>query len=350
MSNNLLLTSNGGNYIISLSSTSSNGVLKAPPSMSVFNPSDATPGVTNNSDFSHGVTSITPYNPTQSNSINPKTVFYTYTLKYLQYDNIKSLLDFTGVPYTYAPMSKTIIFKDSGELKKFIPKVIKQLEELDILKKQITLRITIFEVNINKLKTIGFDPNLNFDFSLLSQTGSLLSGSAVSSFKGSLAFLENNGVTTVSSSTSYLVADSEQLDFRKVVNLPFKDENYAVTNQNATNQTVKYSYKPIGFKVLCTPTIVNDLVYLDFDLKIEDVLSNSDQLPTTSENSIKNKFSINKGDIVLLAGINKKSINDKDNGLPFLNKLPFISSLFNQTSNTGLDQTFNISIEVLNDK
>lgn len=278
--------------------------------------------------------------------VDYKFSFVSHKLDYLQFNSVKSLLDFSELPYSFSPVSKTITFKDNGKNSKLIKKLISEIKSIDVLKEQVTLKITIFDTNLNKLREVGINPSLNFDFDLLSKTGALLTGSSVGAFKGSLAFLQNSGVTKVTQSTSYLISDSDQLDFKKVVSIPFLDENFALSNQVGTNQSKKYKYKSIGFKVLVTPTIVGENVYLDFSLSVENVLTSGD-LPTTSENSILNKFSVKKGDIVLLAGISKNSIIEKKDGLPFLESIPLLNDIFTKKSNSNADDTFNVSIEIL---
>ncbi len=200
---------------------------------------------------------------------------------------------------------------------------------------------------MNKLKEVGINPSLNFDFSLLSQTGALLSGSSVGSFKGSLSFLENNGATKIITSSPFLISDNEKLDVKKTVSIPFLDENYVVTAvTGSTNQSKKYKYRDIGFTVSATPTIVGDVVYLDFSLNVGGVTS-AGELPTTSQTSISNKFSVKKGEIVLLAGISKNSIINKKDTLPFIETIPILSDIFTKKSDSDTDETFNVSIEIL---
>lgn len=336
--NNLSIRENDGIYIVSPKSgdqvqlpeqSNNNLPLLAPPPLvnSVAQPLNASaPGVV---------------------PLDYNVSFVSHKLDFLQFDNVKPLLDLAALPYSFSTVSKTITFKDNGKNSKLIKKLISAIKSIDIKKDQVTLKITIFDTNLNKLREIGVNPSLSFDFTLLSQTGALLSGSSVGSFKGSLSFLQNSGATKVIQSTSYLISDNDQLNFKKTVSIPFLDENYQVTAvTGSTNQSKKYKYKDIGFKVTSTPTIVGDMVYLDFSLSVEGVISSGD-LPTTSENSITNKFSVKKGDIVLLAGISKNSIINKKDGLPFLENVPILSDIFTHNSDSDTDETFNVSIEIL---
>lgn len=337
--NNLTIKDNDGIFLVStavaLSDPSIPGGgtnLLAPPPPLVGGPSLLAPLPS----MSQGLIPVTDY----------KFSFVSHKLDYLQFDSVKALLEFSELPYSYSPVSKTITFKNNGKNTKLIKKLIAEIKSIDVLKEQVTLKITIFDVNLNKLREVGINPNLTFDFDLLSKTGALLSGTSTSAFKGSLAFLQNNGVTKVTQSTSYLISDSDQLDFKKVVSIPFLDENFALSNQVGTNQSQKYKYRDVGFKVLVTPTIVGENVYLDFSLSVENVLTSGD-LPTTSQNSIINKFSVKKGDIVLLAGISKNSIIESKDGLPFLESIPLLNDIFTKKSNSNTEDTFNVSIEIL---
>lgn len=271
--------------------------------------------------------------------------FVSQKLNYLQFDDIKPLLEFSRLPFTFSSVSKTIIFKDNGKNSKLIKKLCKEITSLDVLKNQVTLKITIFDTNQNKLKEVGINPNLSFDFDILSKTGALLSGSHVADFKGSLKFLQSSGVTKITQSTSYLISDSEQLDFSKVLSIPVLDENYVVTSQSSVNQSTRHKYIDVGFIVKATPTIVGDTIYLNFSLSIGSVVTSGD-LPVTTKNSISNKFSIKKGQVLLLAGISKGALTKSDNGLPFLEKIPFLKSIFTEDLDSKQDETFNVSIEV----
>lgn len=272
--------------------------------------------------------------------------FVSYKLKFLQLDNVKPILDFSGVPYSFSIVSKTLVFKKTDDNKKVIPKLIKQLDLLDVKKDQVTLKITIYDVNNQKLREVGLNPSLSFDFSLFSQSGALLTGDAVSAFKGSLKLLSSLGATNVTQSSSYLISDNDKLEFKKVVSLPFLDENFALSNQVGTNQSKKYKYRDIGFVVIATPTIVGDMVYLDFSLNVGSVLTAGD-LPTTSENSINNKFSAKRGDIILLAGVSKESLITKSDSLPFLESIPYLGDIFTHKSDSKQKDFFNVSIEIL---
>lgn len=285
-------------------------------------------------------------NPQQPDLNNDSNIsFSTQKLDYLQFENIKSFLDFSKVEYVYSNISKTIIFKQTSKNICLIDKIKEQIEFLDIKKEQVTLKITIFSTNKEKIKEVGLNPSISFDFSLLSKSGALLTGNTVGEFKGSLHLLSTQGALDIIQSTSYLISDNDKLDYKKIISIPFLDENFVLTTNNGTNQSKKYKYKDIGFKVSATPNIVGSTINLDFSLNYGEILSSGDY-PITSDNSITNKFSVQKGDILLLSGLTKDSIDDKKESLPFLESIPFISDIFTHKTKSDKKEIFNISIEI----
>lgn len=343
--NNLAFKENNGFFIVSIASNDpepsenilsvpNDPILKAPPPMV-----SSAPMISSGSEYPSS-------SPDQSGSVDYNASFVSHKLDYLQFDNVKPLLDFSGLPYSFSTVSKTITFKENKKNKQLITKLIEEIKLIDVKKDQVTLKITIFDSNSEKIREVGIDPSINFDFSLFSQSGAILSGNAVGAFKGSLKLLSTKGAANVSHSTSYVVSDGDLLDFKKVVSLPFLDENFALTTDNGTNQSKKYKYRDVGFKILATPTLVGDTCYLDFSLSIGSVLSSGD-LPTTSENSIKNRFSIRRGEILLLAGVSKESLLNDSNSAPFLEDIPILGEIFTHKSKTDSNEYFNVSIEII---
>lgn len=343
--NNLAFKENNGFFIVSIASNDpepsenilsvpNDPILKAPPPMV-----SSAPIISSGIEYSSS-------SPDQSGFVDYNASFVSHKLDYLQFDNVKPLLDFSGLPYSFSTVSKTITFKENKKNKQLITKLIEEIKLIDVKKDQVTLKITIFDSNSEKIREVGIDPSISFDFSLFSQSRAILSGDAVGAFKGSLKLLSQKGATNVTTATSYVISDGDLLDFKKVVSLPFLDENFALTTDNGTNQSKKYKYRDVGFKILVTPTLVGDTCYLDFSLSIESVLSSGD-LPNTSGNSIKNRFSIRRGEILLLAGVSKESLLNDSNSAPFLEDIPILGEIFTHKSKTDSNEFFNVSIEIL---
>jgi type II secretory pathway component GspD/PulD (secretin) len=339
--NDMTLRDDGGLYIVTLSAPPDN--LSAPLLGDTSKPPLLPPPPLQQNNGFNSIPS--PLN--SENSINYDVDFSSYKLKFLQFNDVKSLLEFSNIPYSFSPVSKTLTFKQDKKNKKYLKKLIQEIKSIDILKEQVTLKVTMFSTNQDKLRQVGFNPSLSYDFSLLSQSGALLSGDAVGLFKSSLKFLSQNDVSDIQTSTAYLISDNDKLDFKKVISIPVLDENFALTTDNGTNQSKKFKYQDVGFKLIATPTIVGDVVFLDFSLTNGDILETGD-LPITSENTIVNKFSVKKGDLIILAGLSKDTKNDDKTSIPFLEDIPFLGDIFTQKITTTKKETFNISIEILN--
>lgn len=272
--------------------------------------------------------------------------FKTLSLVYLNPADINTTLDFSGFKYSFSSNSKSIVFavpeKKLGSFDSFS----NTLKSLDVPRDQVTLKITVFDSNQNKLRDLGLSPLFNLDTNLSSASGALFTGSLVASFYSSLHLLETKGVTSVTDTPTFLLSDNQTLNFKSVLNIPFLDSNVNVTSQASTNQTNAFKYKDVGFKVVVTPTIVNDIVYLDFSISFENVVIGGDH-PTTAEKSIKNKFSLHKGDLIVLAGISKDTLKNTNDSIPFINQIPYLGKFLTHDYNSKLNESFNISIEVV---
>lgn len=272
-------------------------------------------------------------------------VYEPIKLNFLNDKDLGDFLKFSGSKYEYIKNINTLVFERPKDDNSTVERIYNVIKSLDVSKRQVIIRLTVFETNLNKLSDIGINPTFTFDFNSLSKSGALLTSSASASFYGTLRFLETKNVTKVTNSPSFLVSNLDKMEFKSVINIPFLDENFSFTYQG-TNQSKRYKYKPVGFRVNITPTIVDDYVYLDFDLAFENVVTGGD-LPTTSEKSIKNKFMLRRGDIMLLAGIEKSSFLDAKEGLPLLSNVPVLGSLFSHDNKSDISETFNIAVEVL---
>ncbi|MFA5214450.1 type II secretion system protein GspD [Sulfuricurvum sp.] len=279
-------------------------------------------------------------------TIDENVSFKSLTFVYLKPDDLNDTLRFSGFKYSVAKNSKTIIFSVPYKKLPLFNDFVAMLKELDFSHKQVTIKVTVFDSSANKLRDLGLSPLLSSDLNISSSAGAILTGSLVSSFYSSLHALDSKGVTAITDTPNFLLSDNETLDFKSVTNMPFLDENFAFSAVQGTNQSKKYKYKPIGFKVLITPTIVNDVVYLDFYISFESIVSGGD-LPVTSEKSIHNRFALKFGDLMVLAGISKQTLTNANDSVPYLNTVPILGSIFSHDSHSKIDETFNISIEVV---
>lgn len=331
----------------------SNGVLAPPPPLvrdggvstgiNVVNGSDTLfSSPASNGNYSNVSTSENGF------SLDDNVSFKLLSLVYLKASDLNTSLNFCGFKHSVSSDSKNIIFAVPFKKNALYKNFIDTIKTIDVPHEQVTIKITVYSAKTNKLRDLGLSPLFNFDSALTmnSISGSFFSGSVISAFYSSLHALENDEIVNVSESPVFLLSNNELLDFKSVLNVPFLDENVSVASQASTNQTSRFNYKPIGFKVFITPNIVNDTVYLDFSISFEDVLNNS-VTPTTSEKSIKNKFAMKKGEMVVLAGISKNNHKKVKDRSPLFDSLSFLDSIFQRNQNINEDESFNLSIEIL---
>ena len=288
----------------------------------------------------------------EKNIIDENISFASYTLLYISPSDIENTLKFSGFEYSISQNSKTIFFKVPQKKKMLFDAFIVALKALDIERKQVVIKFTVFDSTDSFIRDIGLQSSLNLDSNLsidaskfVKTLGSIFTGKFVASFYSQLHLSETNGKTTISDNPSFLVSDNEPLHFDSVVNMPFLDTNFAFSAVQGTSQSKKYIYTPIGFKIVCTPSIVKDSIYLDLVLTYGSVISGGD-LPVTAEKTLKNRFVVHRGDLVLLAGISKDTFIKSNDSVPFLSNIPYIGKLFNHDSKNKSNEKLNIAIEV----
>ena len=314
---------------------------------------DSSISVTNNgqSIYNHSFKTSFDNNST-SLHVDENISFASFTLSYISPSDVENTLKFSGFDYSISQNSKTIFFKIPQKKQKLFEAFISSLKVLDIERKQVVIKFTVFDSSDSFIRDVGMqsslslDSNLSIDVSKFSKSlGSIFTGKFVASFYSQLHLSQTDGNTTISDNPSFLVSDNESLHFDSVVNMPFLDTDFAFSAVQGTSQSKKYKYAPIGFKIVCTPSIVNDSIYLDLVLTYGSVVSGGD-LPITSEKTLKNRFVVHRGDVVLLAGISKDTFIKSNDSVPFLSNIPYIGKLFNHDSKNKSNEKLNIAIEV----
>jgi hypothetical protein len=278
--------------------------------------------------------------------------FFSFKFFYISPTDIENTLKFSGFDYSISQNSKTIFFKVPQKKQKLFDAFIIFLKSLDIERKQVVIKFTVFDSTDSFIRDIGMQSSLNLDSNLsidaskfVKTLGSIFTGKFVASFYSQLHLSQIDGKTTISDNPTFLVSDNEPLHFDSVVNMPFLDTDFAFSAVQGTSQSKKYKYMPIGFKIVCTPSIVKDSIYLDLVLTYGSIVSGGD-LPVTSEKTLKNRFVVHRGDLVLLAGISKDTFITSNDSVPFFSSIPYLGKLFNHDSKNKSNEKLNIAIEV----
>jgi type II secretory pathway component GspD/PulD (secretin) len=280
-----------------------------------------------------------------------KIHYYTYKIKHITNKDIVDVLKIFEIKSVYLKQSDIIAYSCTKEIHQQVNRL---LRNADNKTKQVMVKISIFNVNKQKLKQFGtrFDSfgisfSSNITKSLLGNTSDIFNSIAGFEIDAYFTALESRGVTTIEQSPTILLKNGIEANVNAVSNVRYITGTASVDNNNNNSVVQNYEYRDVGLKIKLLPKIKSNWVYLDMDLTSEEFISYEVDNPIVGKISYKNSFKITKGKPLLLTGINKSIIKKVDNGIPFLKDLPFIGEAFKGEENSRDEQNINILIEVL---
>lgn len=283
-------------------------------------------------------------------------------LNFVKFEDIVNFLNVyeDKIKYEFIKTSKTLLLKSKENEFKSIYQMIKSI---DILPTQLKLKITILDTNIDKLiengadyTNLNFTNNSNFFFNLVSYPFTVkneLSSDDSKGFYTFLKFLNENSISELKSSPVLSLSDEQQSILDVSDNVPTLTGSVTV-DDNDTKTTQAYEYKDVGTRIVVTPHIYknedNEInVYLDLELNVSNVVSNSNNLLTTSKKYIKQSFHLPLNRLFVLTGINKKEFTEYEQKVPLLHNIPWIGNLFKFNSKDENNSNLTIVFEVINE-
>lgn len=283
-------------------------------------------------------------------------------LNFVKFEDIVNFLNVyeDKIKYEFIKTSKTLLLKSKENEFKSIYQMIKSI---DILPTQLKLKITILDTNIDKLiengadyTNLNFTNNSNFFFNLVSYPFTVkneLSSDDSKGFYTFLKFLNENSISELKSSPVLSLSDEQQSILDVSDNVPTLTGSVTV-DDNDTKTTQAYEYKDVGTRIVVTPHIYknedNEInVYLDLELNVSNVVSNSNNLLTTSKKYIKQSFHLPLNRLFVLTGINKKEFTEYEQKVPLLHNIPWIGNLFKFNSQDENNSNLTIVFEVINE-
>ena len=166
-------------------------------------------------------------------------------------------------------------------------------------------------------------------------------------FFGVLQFLETNGITKIISSPFLTAKNHTEVYFSTVQNIPYLVSKTEITNANS-QKSDSYEYKDVGLKINLKPVILKDHIDFDLHLVLEDLLSSTNTLtPTTSKKELKSSYSLKRGEILVLSGINKNTKQTQRNGIPILKDIFLLKYLFSIEQESDINSVVTLTIQVL---
>lgn len=272
-------------------------------------------------------------------------------LNFVKYEDIQNFLKVydTSIKYEFIKTSKTLLIASKEEEFNSINQMIKSI---DILPKQLKLKVTIIDTNLDKLKQLGADTteiNLqdktNFFFNLVSYPFSVkndVSSADKDNFYTFLKFLNQNGSTEFLSNPILSLSDEQSIEFRVGNKVPVLTGSSSLQSTTYTTSNA-YEYKDVGLEIKATPHIYADNnVYLDLELKVSNIVSNNNNLVETSEKYIKQQYTLTTNKLLVLTGLNKKDISKSNYDVPLLSDIPFLGWLFKYESTK--ESVYNLSV------
>jgi len=279
-------------------------------------------------------------------TLTPKAKLRYLELKNNTFDDVSKIirsttdsndLNSTASNVEYIKSTNSVVFKanddDYNDIIDFAQRSDKRLE-------QVNFKLTILETNLNNAENIGTNLNsladvvtradFNYFVNLITMPYTAETNvvrDKKKGFYGVLNLLVKNDVTSVKQSPYLVAKNGTPVYFSSVKNIPYLKNTSTYSNASTTTQNT-YDYRDVGLKVSITPTILKDHIDFDLDLVVEDILDETTLTPQTSKKELKSNYSINKGEILVLSGINKETAYEYRNGVPLLKDIPIIQYLF----------------------
>ena len=224
------------------------------------------------------------------------------------------------------------------------------LEQLDTVATQVIIEASILEVSLNDSLEYGlewtFSNGLNSDnegTGILSAVGGPLSAAngagfsytvanAAGNIKAVLNALAKESLLNVISTPSVMVLDNNTAFIHVGDQVPIISEQS--TGLNVDDRiTQSVTYKDTGVQLEVTPSVnAGGLVTMDIQQSVTDVGPQvQGQQPTFLERSIMSRVSVRSGQSVVLGGLIRENASNAESGIPFLQDLPWVGSLFGST-------------------
>nr|WP_315063233.1 type II and III secretion system protein [uncultured Campylobacter sp.] len=258
---------------------------------------------------------------------------------------------------TYSTTSNSVFFRADDvayeQIKQAVASIDKPLE-------QVEFKLTITETNLKDIKDRGaklqslLKPlnhgDLAYYINLITSpytTNSNVVRNDSEGFFGVLNFLDTNGLTKIISSPFLTAKNHTEVNFSAVQNIPYLVQNSQTSATQTTTQN-SYEYKDVGLKITLKPVILKDHVDFDLHLILEDLLSSANTLtPITSKKELKSSYSLKRGDILVLSGINKTTTQKQRNGIPILKDIYILKYLFSVEQDQDINSVVTLTIQVI---
>jgi len=281
-------------------------------------------------------------------------------LNYIDFKDIENFLKVyeDDIKYQFIHSSKILLLKSSKEDYNSIKKVINLIDKLPA---QLKLKITILDTNLDKLKEFGAehiaqihnDKDTNYFFNLVAYPYTVsndIPNTQKDKFYTFLKLINQNGNSKFVSSPILTLSDNKDIKFDVATTIPYTTGT-TVIDEDDSKTTTAISYKDVGLKISAVPRIYNkNIVYLDLELEVSNIVSNSNNIPIVSKKYIKQSFYLESNNIFVLTGINQRETIKNSSGIPYLMDIPYLGWLFKSESTNTNNSNLSIFFEIVDNQ
>lgn len=281
-------------------------------------------------------------------------------LDFIDFQDLTQLLENyktnSKLNYSYIKSAKTLIIDSLEDDFLQLQNIIKSIDKKP---KQYKLKLTIFEINLNKLKDYGINNQIhlkgseNFFFEMLTYPFAVANNIAPAektNFYSFIKLMNQKGNSKLLSSPTLTISDEKTTRFSVADNLPFKVSSSTIID-NTQSITNNIEYKDVGLIIDLLPKIYEkNHIFLDMTLNLTNIISNTDNMPITSKKYIKQEFNLLKDEIFVLTGLNKKTLVKNKNYIPILSSIPLLGWLFKSETTEEQEIVLNVILEVIEEK
>jgi len=237
------------------------------------------------------------------------------------------------------------------------------IRKLDVLPRQVLVEATIAEVTLNRDLQYGVqfylqngDGQIAFSNAQITSTTAInpanprstgtvfqsnFPGLAVSrtfgNVQAALQALKTITDVQVISAPKLLILDRQQASFQVGDLVPTITQSATSVITAGAPVVNNVQYQPTGVILTVTPQINSGgLVTLDIEQEVSDVLqttSSTINSPTFQQRKIKTKVIVQDGDTISLAGLISDKKTKGDTGIPYLQEIPLLGTLFSTKTN-----------------
>lgn len=280
-------------------------------------------------------------------------------LNFVKYEDIQNFLKVYAdlIKFEFINTSKILMIYSK---QKEFDSINQMIQSIDLLPKQLKLKVTIIDTNLDKLKELGSDSsslnlqnNGNFFFNLVSYPFSVknnVPSSEKDNFYTFLKYLNTEGTSEFISNPVITISDEKKVSFQSGDEIPYQMGTTTINDTNLRTSN-SYEYKKVGLDITVTPHIYSDdNVYLDLDLNVSSIKSNENNLPITSQKSINQSFHLRVNELLVLTGINKKELITSYTKIPLLADIPFLGWFFKYESTDENKSNLSVVFELVNEE